>query len=168
MGRGRTSRLHGAWYLGGTTFDGLVGQSYRTNQDNLFPVGSGLRDEVSDIVARSTFSPTNWLDLTYRTRLDSSSLARHAADAVASIGVPKLRVTAGYIYTNTNPYSYFDQPAPPPAGNAYYFPRNEITLGASSNWGYYRFSGTLRRDLETNQLVSVGGDADLRGRMLHL
>jgi LPS-assembly protein len=151
--------MHGAWYLGGTTFDGLVGQSYRTNQDDLFPVGSGLRDEVSDIVARSTFSPTNWLDLTYRTRLDSSSLARHAADAVASIGVPKLRVTAGYIYTNTNPYSYFDQPAPPPAGNAYYFPRNEITLGASSNWGYYRFSGTLRRDLETNQLVSVGGDA---------
>ena len=34
--------LHGAWYLGGTTFDGLVGQSYRTNKDDLFPEASGL------------------------------------------------------------------------------------------------------------------------------
>ncbi len=151
--------MHGAWYLGGTTFDGLVGQSYRTNQDDLFPAASGLRDEISDIVARATFSPTRWLDLTYRTRLDSASLARHAADAVATVGVPKFRLTAGYIYTNTNPYFYYDQPAPPPTGNSYYFPRNEITLGASSNWGYYRFSANVRRDLETNQLVSLGGDA---------
>lgn len=29
--------LHGAWYFGGTTFDGLIGQSYRTTKDNLFP-----------------------------------------------------------------------------------------------------------------------------------
>ncbi len=62
--------LHGAWYLGGVTFDGLVGQSYRTNKDDLFPEASGLHDQVSDIVARGTFAPTKWLDLTYRTRLD--------------------------------------------------------------------------------------------------
>ncbi len=151
--------LHGAWYLGGTTFDGLVGQSYRTNQDNLFPEASGLHDEVSDIVARGTFTPTQWLDLTYRTRLDKTTLATHAADAIASVGGSRLRVSAGYIYSNFNPYYYYDQPAPPPAGNSYYFPRNEITLGASSNWGYYRFSGNVRRDLATNQMVSVGGDA---------
>jgi LPS-assembly protein len=151
--------MHGAWYLGGTTFDGLIGQSYRTNEDDLFPVASGLHNEVSDVVARGTFTPTQWLDLTYRTRLDSSSLATHAADAVATVGVPRFRVTAGYIYTNFNPYYYYDQPAPPPAGNLYYFPRNEITLGASSNWGFYRFSATVRRDLATNQMVSLGGDA---------
>ena len=85
--------LHGAWYLGGVTFDGLVGQSYRTNKDNLFPVESGLRDEVSDIVARGTFSPTTWLDLTYRTRLDKSSLATHYAEAVSSVGSEKFRVS---------------------------------------------------------------------------
>jgi LPS-assembly protein len=78
---------------------------------------------------------------------------------VASVGVPKLRLTAGYIYSNFTPYYYYDQPVPPPAGNSFYFPRNEITLGASSNWGYYRFSGTVRRDLAINQMVSVGGDA---------
>jgi LPS-assembly protein len=151
--------LHGAWYLGGTTFDGLVGQAYRTNKDNLFPAASGLQDEVSDIVARGTFAPTRWLDLTYRTRLDKSSLATHFADAVVSAGVDKFRVSGGYIYTNFNPYTFYDQPPPPPVGNAFYFPRNEITLGASSKWGDYRLNTYVRRDLATNQMVAVGADA---------
>jgi LPS-assembly protein len=151
--------LHAAWYLGGTTFDGLVGQSYRTGKDNLFPEASGLHDQVSDIVARGTFTPAPWLDLTYRTRLDKNTLATHFAEAVASAGVEKFRVSGGYIYTNFNPFTYYDQPTPPPAGNAYYFPRNEVTVGVSSKWGDYRFSGYARRDLATNQMVAVGADA---------
>ncbi len=151
--------LHGAWYLGGTTFDGLVGQSYRTGKDNLFPAASGLHDPVSDIVARGTFAPTPWLDLTYRTRLDKDTLATHFADAIASVGVDKLRVTGGYIYTNSSPIDYYNQPAPPPAGNAYYFPRNEATVGVSSRWGEYRFNGYARRDLANNKMVSVGAAA---------
>ncbi|HET6609502.1 MAG TPA: LPS assembly protein LptD [Rhodopila sp.] len=150
--------LHGAWYLGGTTFDGLVGQSYRTNKDNLFPAASGLHDQVSDIVARLSFAPTQWLDLTYRTRLDKSSLATHFADAVASVGGPKFRVSAGYIYTNFNPYTYYDQPPPPPVGNAFYFPRNEVSIGVSSSWGHYRLNGYARRDVSSNQMVDWGGD----------
>jgi LPS-assembly protein len=151
--------MHGAWYLGGTTFDGLVGQSYRTSQDNLFPVASGLHDDVSDIVARATLAPTNWLDLTYRTRLNKDNLATHFADLVASVGVPKFRVSAGYIYTNFNPYTYYDQAPPPPAGNAYYSPRDEATIGVSSTWGQYRFNGYARRDLTNNKMVAVGADA---------
>jgi LPS-assembly protein len=151
--------LHGAWYLGGTTFDGLVGQSYRTDKNNLFPAASGLHDTVSDIVARGTFAPTKWLDVTYRTRLDKATLATHYAEAVASAGVEKLRVTGGYIYTTFNPFTYYDQPAPPPAGNSYYFPRNEVTVGLSSKWGDYRFASYARRDLATNQMVVVGADA---------
>lgn len=151
--------LHGAWYLGGTTFDGLVGQSYRTGKNNLFPESSGLHDQVSDIVARGTFTPTPWLDLTYRTRLDKNTLATHFAEAMSSVGVDKLRVTAGYIYTTFNPFTYYDQPAPPPKGSSYYFPRNEISVGLSSKWGDYRFNGYARRDLATNQMVAVGADA---------
>jgi LPS-assembly protein len=151
--------LHGAWYLGGTTFDGLVGQSYRTSKDDLFPESSGLHDQVSDIVARGTFAPTKWLDLTYRTRLDKNTGATHFSDAMATVGVDKLRVSGGYVYTNFNPYTYYDQPAPPPTGNPYYFPRNEVALGLSSKWGAYRFTGNVRRDLATNQMVAVAGDA---------
>jgi LPS-assembly protein len=73
--------------------------------------------------------------------------------------VEKFRVTGGYIYTNFDPYTFFDQPAPPPPGNAFFFPRNEVTLGLASKWGFYRFNGVVRRDLATNQMVSVGADA---------
>lgn len=150
--------LHGAWYLGGVTFDGLVGQSYRTNKDDLFPEASGLHDQVSDIVARATFAPTNWLDITYRTRLDKSSLAAHYAEAISTIGVDRFRLSGGYIYTNFDPYTFYDQRPPPPPGNQFFFPRNEITLGVSSKWGSYRFSASGRRDLATNQMVSLAGD----------
>jgi len=151
--------LHGAWYLGGVTFDGLVGQSYRTTEDNLFPQVSGLHDQVSDIVARGTFSPAPWLDLTYRTRLDHRSLATRYAEAISTVGVDRLRLFGGYIYTNFNPFTFYDQPPPPPPGSSFYFPRNEITLGVSSRWGAYRFAANGRRDLATNQMISVGADA---------
>ena len=151
--------LHGAWYLGGTTFDGLVGQSYRTGKDNIFPEASGLHDRVSDIVARGSFAPAPWLDLTYRTRLAKDTLATRFADAVATVGVEKFRLSAGYTYTSFNPYTYYDQAPPPPAGNAYYFPRNEATIGVSSKWGDYRFSGYARRDLAKNEMVAAGADA---------
>ena len=140
--------LHGAWYLGGTTFDGLIGQSYRNYVDNLFPEASGLHDQVSDVVARATLAPTSWLNLTYRTRLDHKTFATRMADALASIGVPKFSVNAGYFYSTFNPYTLFDQPLPPPPGNAFFTPRNEVTFGVSSNWGKYRFSGWARRNLQ--------------------
>ena len=56
------------------------------------------------------------------------------ADALATVGVPKFSVNAGYIYTTDNPFTEFDQPLPPPAGSGFYTPRNEVTVGASSRW----------------------------------
>jgi len=118
---------------------------------------------VSDVVARTTFTPTNWLDLTYRTRLDHRNLAVQFADATASVSGPHFSVSGGYLYTVNNPYTYYDQPptspAPPPAGNAFYTPRNEVTLGGQTNWGHYRFAAYGRRDLQLNQMVSLGADA---------
>ena len=150
--------LHGAWYLGGVTFDGLVGQSYRTTKDSVFPQASGLRDEVSDVVARGSFTPTQWLDVTYRTRLDKSSFTPRFAEALTTVGVDKFRVSGGYIYTTFNPFSFYDQAPPPAANSSYYFPRNEVSIGVSSKWGDYRFNGYARRDLATNKMVSVGAD----------
>lgn len=151
--------LHGTWYLGGTTFDGLIGQSYRTNKDNLFPEYTGLHDQVSDIVARASFAPTSWLNLTYRTRLDHRDLATRMADALVSVGVPKFNVSAGYLYTTYDPFTLFDQPAPPPSDSAFYTPRDEITMNVGSNWGRYRFTGFAIRNLTSDQMVAWGGDA---------
>ncbi|MBN8897964.1 MAG: LPS assembly protein LptD, partial [Rhodospirillales bacterium] len=151
--------LHGAWYVGGTAFDGLIGQSYRTTKSNLFPQGSGLNDQVSDVVARTSFTPTDWLDLTARGRFDHKSFTPRFWDLVTSVGGPRLRVNAGYVYTTYNPYTYYDQPAPPPLGNQFYQARNELTLSASTNWGNYRLSTFARRDITNDRMVALGGDA---------
>jgi LPS-assembly protein len=151
--------LHGAWYLGGTTFDAMIGQSYRTTAGNQFPESSGLHDTVSDVVARASLAPTTWLNLTYRTRLDHKTFATRMADALATVGVPKFSVSAGYFYSTFNPYTLFDQPPPPPVGSPFFTPRNEITAGVSSNWGKYRFSGWARRNIQLSQMVAVGADA---------
>jgi LPS-assembly protein len=151
--------LHTAWYLNGTTFDSLIGQSYQSAKDNNFTQTSGLHDQVSDVVARASFSPTPWLDMTYRTRLDKNNLATRFADATTGVGTSLFRVTGGYIYSVYNPYTFYEQPAPPPAGNSFYFPRNEISLGADSHIGPYHIAANVRRDLSTNQMVQVGATA---------
>ena len=151
--------MHGAWYLGGTTFDGLIGQSYRTNVDNLYPEATGLHDQVSDVVARASLAPTGWLNLTYRTRLNHNNFSMRMADAVASVGVPQFSVSAGYFYSTYNPYAEFEQAQPPPVSSGFYTPRNEITLGLTSKWGNYRFSGWARRDIQLGQMVAAGGEA---------
>ena len=158
-GQRANAALHGAWFLGGTTFDGMIGQSYRTTKDNLFPALSGLRDQVSDIVARGTLSPTHWLDLIYRTRLDKRSLEPRMVDTIASVGVPKFRVNAGYIHSTNNPYLLYDQAQPLPLNSPYYRPRNEVSLGLSSDWGKYRFTGFARRDMTDSRMVAIGSDA---------
>ncbi|MGH7043560.1 MAG: LPS-assembly protein LptD [Acetobacteraceae bacterium] len=150
--------LHGAWYVGGTVLDALIGQSYRTAPDPVFPVGSGLHDTVSDIVGRLSFTPTSWLDLTYRTRLDHRNLATRFSEATAAVGGPRLQVTGGYIYTATDPYYFYDQAQPPPTGSPFYFPRNEAILGFKTSWGKYRLDGFAQRDLARNQMVAAGGD----------
>ena len=151
--------LHGAWYLGGTLLDGLVGQSYQTGTDNLFPVVSGLHDSVSDIVARASFTPSPWLDLTYRTRLDKTSFNTRMADASVAVGTDKLRLTGGYLYTTFDPFYFYDTTLPPAPGSGYYTPRNEVTLALSSRWDHYRFSVSGRRNLATNQMLYYAASA---------
>ena len=114
--------LHGTWYLGGTTFDGMIGQSYRAAKDTSFPQWSGLRDPVSDVVARLSFAPTRWLDVTYRTRLDHRTMQTRMADAVVSAGVPKFtderRLHLHLLRPVYAVRSGHPSPATPPAGSA--------------------------------------------------
>ena len=145
--------LHLNWTVGGMSLDQLVGQSYRTHRDDTFPIGSGLDHRASDVVTRTTFAPTSWFDLTGRTRLDRRDLSLRFADVQGSTGYDRLRLSAGYLYSDVNPYFYYDQPTVPAS---YFTPRNELTLSASSNYGNYRVSGYARRDLALNKTVAAG------------
>ena len=151
--------MHGAWYLAGTALDGLIGQSYNSTTSPWLPSYSGLQDNVSDIVGRLSFTPTNWLDTTYRFQLDHRNLAMRVSDATASVGPAHYHLTAGYIYSTFDPYYFYLQPGPPPPGSLYFTPRNEITLGGNASWGPFRVDTGARRDLTDNQMISVNADA---------
>ncbi len=149
--------LHGAWFLpGGAFLDGIAGQSYRFHKDGVYLPLSGLTDNASDIVARATLSPTPYFDLTYRTRLNHTDLSRQMIDTTASFGNNLLKITGGYLYSNTNPYVLY-QAAPPPA--AYYTPRNEITLDGASNYGPWSVSAGAERNLQTGKFDGVNATA---------
>lgn len=153
--------LHTAWYFpGGAVFDGLVGQSYREHRDDTFPAYVGLNDHVSDIVARAYFAPSGFFDLTYRTRLDHKNFDVRFADALAGFGPSWLRLNAGYIYTSYDPFYLYDAPSTYESlgyGNPN-TPRNEAQVGANTHLGPWKVSVSARRDLQTSQMVSLGGD----------
>jgi LPS-assembly protein len=145
--------LQASWYFpSGAVVDGLVGQSYRVKKDTAFPVGSGLQDSVSDVVARQTFTPNQYLDLTARERFDHSNFDLRFADALASMGPSWLRVNAGYLYESYNPEFYYDQA---PTGTLPGPPRDEVSLGVNTGYGHYTLGASARRDLETGKMVSV-------------
>lgn len=155
--------LHASWIVGGTNIDTLVGQSYREHLDKSLPLLSGLDRHVSDVVARATITPASWFDLTGRTRVDPRNGFIRFGDVVASAGTPLFRPSAGYIYSSTNPYFLFDQSpgSLPPTGYpaSYFTPRNEVSLGASSQYGPYKLSAFARRDLTLGKIVALGGHA---------
>lgn len=143
--------LQGAWYLPkGAYLTGLIGQSYAFHKSLLYPEGSGLNDNVSDIVARATVAPVSWLSLNYRTRLSHQTLGTQMMDAYASFGNKAIHFNTGYYYSNTNPYYLFTQAGGPAA--QYFIPQREITLGVSTSViPHWTFSGTTQRNIQTGQ-----------------
>jgi LPS-assembly protein len=149
--------LKGTWtFPGGAQLSGMVGQSYRTETDPYFTAKSGLRGTVSDIVARQSFTPGPYLDLTTRERFDHDNLRTQFADATVSAGPELLRVSAGYLFSTTTPYQSYDF-APNTAAQslAANTPRQEASLGVSSKISPWKVFGNVRRSLQTNQMVGI-------------
>ena len=149
--------LHGLWqFPGGASIDALVGQSYRAQKDPYFTAQSGLQGTVSDVVARQSFTPGPYLDLSLRERFDRRSLQTKFADATVSAGPEAFRMSAGYLYSTTTPYLFYDN-APTSAASlaALNTPRNEVSVGANVKFGAWRFGGNARRDVRINKFVGL-------------
>ena len=125
-----------------------------------FRPNSGLNDNVSDIVARLTYTPTSWLDFVYRTRLSHTSLQDQYTDTFFSAGVPALRISAGYLYSATDPYFFYDG-SPPPA--SFFVPRSEATFGLSTVYKQWNFNTSFQRNIETGQFDSTNFSAGWQG-----
>lgn len=137
------------WGLYGPTGYGLsllVGQTYRFHTDDTFAEGSGLEDDLSDIVASARINPSHYLDLAYRTQIakDGFSARRHQVQATA--GVPLLRGTAGYVF--------FEEPA-----ESEFTGREELSFSVSSQVSRdWRINVQAIRDLAANEMRSIVSD----------
>ena len=145
--------LHAAWYLpAGGTIDALVGQGFRARKDPAFLRDSGLEKTASDIVSHLSYTPNRYFDVTTRQRFDNRSFKPRFAEALASAGPEWLRFSAGYTYSVTNPYLFYDTAGGTALATK---PRNEAVLGFSTTSGPYRLHATARRDLQMNKMVSL-------------
>jgi LPS-assembly protein len=157
--------LHAAWYLpGGMLMDGLAGQSYRFHKDEDYLPDSGLDDNVSDYVGHLIVAPEPWFNVTYRTRLSHKDLGARLIDTTANLGTPRLNVSLGYLYSNTNPYTLYDNPTPTAA---YYTPRHDVTANAGTIFGPWSFNAGVERNLTTGMFddanATVGWQNDCFG-----
>lgn len=136
--------LRSAWlFPNGGQMEGLVGRSFRTTEDAVFPVGSGLENRASDWVARARLAPVPWFELLGRTRLDGEGLEPNLWDVSGTLFAGRFSVTAGYLGSD-----------PPPNGS--YPKRDEWSLGGqlrlTENW---RIGGFGRYDFSRDHPVSA-------------
>lgn len=82
---------------------GMVGQSWSADVDESFPSGSGLDDNFSDYVGRVEMHPAQWLDLSYRFRLDNEFRAITKNDLLASFGWRRFGFGVGYLSLADDP-----------------------------------------------------------------
>jgi LPS-assembly protein len=87
----------GLYQNNGGSYRVLVGQSYRAETNPFLPPGSGAERRLSDVVGRVVLSPSSYLDLIYRFRLDGSDLSYREQQATIATGPANLRVSVNYI-----------------------------------------------------------------------
>jgi LPS-assembly protein len=138
--------LRSAWYFpNGGQLEALVGRSFRASTEDVFEPGSGLEDRSSDWVGRVRLSPTPWLDLTGRSRLDKDGLDARLVETQARLNLGPVGLGAGYLYTM------------PSTALISTTKRREVSGSATAQVGRYWRAGTFGRyDLEQTRPVAVG------------
>ncbi|VVT20391.1 LPS-assembly protein LptD [Erythrobacter sp. EC-HK427] len=78
-----------------------LGQSYRlSDAPSLFPNGTGLTDEFSDIVGRTQVRYQDFIKFTHRFRLDKDNLAVRRNEIDATVGNNRTYAEIGYLRLN--------------------------------------------------------------------
>ena len=84
---------------------GFLGQSYRMDQDFLYPVGSGADRQLSDFLGKLTLELLNALTLTYQIRLDNQNFKATSQNFSASLISQPLIFSASYLENNPRIHS---------------------------------------------------------------
>lgn len=135
----------GVYGDGGGSSELFIGQSYQLHTDDTYPAGTGLDDNLSDIVGRLRISPSRWLDLLYRFRLDKDDLAIRRTEFGFNAGPSWLRVSGQYL--NITPES----------DTSTFGRREQLAFAASSRLtDHWSLGGRLVRDLEEKRFREIG------------
>jgi LPS-assembly protein len=118
----------------------FVGQSYRLRRDSVFEEGSGVEDNLSDIVGRLEVKPSDALDLRYRFRIDKDDFSARRNEFDLGVGPPALNLDLGYVLID------------PDAQADEFGGREELTWRLSSRLSkYWSAFGSMRMDLEAEE-----------------
>jgi len=80
-----------------------IAQSQRfDDKGGLFPGGTGLSGDLSDVVGRTTLKYGSFLSLTHRFRVDKNSLRVRRNEIDVAVGTARTYATIGYIKLNRN------------------------------------------------------------------
>jgi LPS-assembly protein len=80
-----------------------IGQSYRlTGSGSIFPEGTGLTGQVSDIVGRTSVHYGRLIDVTHRYRVDKNNFAVRRNEIDLTIGTQQTYAQIGYLRLNRN------------------------------------------------------------------
>ena len=137
----------GVYGISGGRTTAFFGQSYRVKADSTFERGSGLEDNFSDFVGSVNISPADFVDLSFRFRLDHDDLSPRRSEVNLTGGPNWLRVNFGYLSLDDPPDNLDDDVEA----------REEINVSArfrfDSNWS---ISANARRNLTTDNTIRYG------------
>ncbi|MCL6250725.1 LPS assembly protein LptD [Altererythrobacter sp. KTW20L] len=87
----------------GWRLETTIGQSYRLNdKPTLFPDGTGLNEQWSDFVGRTTVRYRDFVKFTHRFRLDKDNLAVRRNEIDATLGNDQTYIEVGYLRLDRN------------------------------------------------------------------
>lgn len=117
----------------------FLGQSFRFTSDEDIPEAAGGDGDFSDIVGRIDLRPRNYLDLSYRFRIDEEGLEPRSSEIALRAGPPSLNAQVNYTLVKDDPGS---------DGASQFGTREEIFVELNSrvtrHWSVY---ARQRRDL---------------------
>jgi LPS-assembly protein len=148
----------GLYNKDGGNYRMLIGQSRRAETNSFLPPASGAAQRLSDVVGRVVLSPTSYLDLIYRFRLDKSSLSNRTQEVGLGVGPQNLRVGVNYLLVP--PQQQSDVVTNPVTGQSVLFgKREQLTVSLSGKLTrYWSLAGSETINL-TNSSNLINGVA---------
>ncbi len=130
----------------GSYINAFLGQSFQFDHDDNdeFRTGTGIDDDLTDVVGRLQFRPISGLDLSYRYRFDVQDATFQRHEARASYGNEYFSVSGSYAFIAADGVEFSD--------------REQLSGSASANLSdYWSVNASSAYDLEESRLLSVGG-----------